>query len=211
MSPQIRVAICLIICLLAPGIHNATAQRAQAGAAVRFDIAPETRASYHVREQLLGFDLPNDAVGVTSDVFGGLTLSADGAIGSGSRISVDLRTLKSDQEQRDTFLRDRTIQTNRFPTADFVPRRIEGLSMPLPTKGSSTFKLIGDMTAHGVTAELSWTLELTFDGDRVTGKAKTSFPFKTFNLTIPRLPGILSLDDNIRLELDLALRRAATG
>lgn len=36
----------------------------------------------------------------------------------------------------------------------------------------------------------------------ITGKAKTSFPFDTFNLTPPTLYFILSVEDNKRLELD---------
>ena len=79
--------------------------------------------------------------------------------------------------------------------------------MPLPTSGARSFKLIGDMTVHGVKSEVSWDLDLNFGPDRITGVAKTSFPFAKFKLTIPRLPGILSLNDNIRLELNLTLRR----
>jgi hypothetical protein len=46
--------------------------------------------------------------------------------------------------------------------------------------------------------------------DRVTGQATTSFPFSTFGLQIPKLARLLSVDDNIRLELDLVLTRAGS-
>ena len=64
------------------------------------------------------------------------------------------------------------------------------------------------MTVHRTTSEIVWTIDATFGQDGVTGQAKTNFPFSKFGLTIPRLPGLLSVDDNIRLELDLVLRRA---
>jgi hypothetical protein len=40
-------------------------------------------------------------------------------------------------------------------------------------------------------------------------RARTAFRFADFNLPIPRLARLLSVDDNIRLEADLVLRRAS--
>jgi polyisoprenoid-binding protein YceI len=200
-----------LVIVIIGGPASVRAQNLPAGArdaTTRLDIAQGTKASYRVREQLLGFNFPNDAVGTTQAVSGHLLLGADGVVSSGSKLTVDLRTLKSDDERRDNYLRDRTLQTGRFPLAEFVPRRIAGVTLPLPTSGKAAVQIIGDMTVHGVTSELSWSVDATFTADRVTGQAKTSFPFSKFGLTLPRLPGLLSVDDNIRLELDLLLRKA---
>ena len=35
--------------------------------------------------------------------------------------------------------------------------------------------------------------------------AKTSFKFEDFNLTQPRVPVVLSIEDNITLEMDVAI------
>jgi len=196
--------------ILAGHAATAAAQPLAAGArrsATRLEIAPGTKASYRVREQLLGFNFPNDAVGTTQSVSGSITIAPDGAMTSGSKITVDLRTLKSDDERRDNYLRDRTLQTNQSPFAEFVARRLTGLAAPIPASGKAALQLVGDMTVHRVTSEIVWTIDATLGPDRVTGQAKTNFTFAKFGLILPRLPGLLSVDDNIRLELDLVLKR----
>ena len=96
--------------------------------AIRLDVIEGSKAGYRVREQLAGINFPNDAVGSTGDIKGALVLNADGAIdGAQSKITVDLRTLKSDQDMRDGYLRgERGLNTAKFPTAEFVPKRAAG-------------------------------------------------------------------------------------
>jgi polyisoprenoid-binding protein YceI len=161
-----------------------------------------------VREQLAGFDLPSDAVGTTETVSGSLVLAPNGTFDPAlSKLTVDLTTLKSDQSMRDNYLRGRTLETEKFPTAEFIPRRVQGLALPIPASGKASFQLIGDMTVHGVTSELTWAVTATLAPDRVTGQANTNFPFSTFGLPIPTLARLLSVDDKIQLELDFTLSR----
>jgi polyisoprenoid-binding protein YceI len=181
------------------------------GPSVRLEVAPGSKASYRVREQLAGFDLPNDAVGTTEAVSGSLVLAADGTFDRDrSRLTLDLATLTSDQTMRDNYVRNRTLEVEKFPKAEFVPRRVQGLALPLATAGQVSFQIVGDLTVHGVTAESTWAVTAMLAPDRVTGQATTSFPFSTFGLQIPKLARLLSVDDNIRLELDLVLTRAGS-
>lgn len=178
---------------------------------VRLETAPGSKASYRVREQLAGFDLPNDAVGTTEAVAGSLVLAADGTFDRDrSRLTLDLATLTSDQSMRDNYVRNRTLEVEKFPKADFVPRRVQGLALPLASAGQVSFQIVGDLTVHGVTAESTWAVTATLAPDGVTGRATTSFPFSTFGLQIPKLARLLSVDDNIRLDLDLVLSRAGS-
>jgi hypothetical protein len=149
------------------------------GALVRLEAAPGSKASYRVREQLAGFDLPNDAVGTTGAIAGSLVLASDGTFDrERSRLTLDLAMLTSDQSMRDNYVRTRTLEVEKFPKAEFALRRVQGLTLPLAS-------------------------------DRVTGRATTSFPFSTFGRQIPKLARLLSVDDNIRLELDLVLTRSS--
>jgi polyisoprenoid-binding protein YceI len=185
-----------------------SAQGAAPRARVRLEVAPGTKASFRVKEQLAGYDLPNDAVGTTETVTGSLVLAPDGTFDRAqSKLTVDLTTLKSDQSMRDNYLRGRTLEVEKFPAAEFVPRRVQGLALPLPTSGKATFQLVGDMTVHGVTKELTWTVDGVLAADRVTGRATTVFPFDTFGLAIPKLARLLSVEDKIQLELDIVLSR----
>ncbi len=180
--------------------------------ASRFSPAAETRlvlsasgteARYRVREQLAGVDFPNDAVGVTSAVTGEVVLDDTGKVIPGrSRITVDLRTLKSDRERRDGYIQRRTLETETHPNAVLEVTSITGLAHPLPTSGALAFTLIGNLTVHGTTKPTTWQVTATASPQGYQGSAKTSFTFEEFGLTKPRVAMVLSVEDTIGLELD---------
>jgi len=173
-------------------------------------IPEESEARYRVREQLANMSLPNDAVGRTDQINGSITILEDGTIDpAGSRIEVDLSTLESDRSQRDNFLRRNVLQTDQFPYATFVVRSISGLSNPPPESGVVAFQLTGDLTIRDVTRPVTWDVSGNVQGDRAEGLAVTSFQFADFNLTQPRVPIVLSLEDKITLELDVTLERSS--
>ncbi len=52
-----------------------------------------------------------------------------------------------------------------------------------------------------------WYVTARIEGDRVVGQAQTDFTFADFNLTQPQVPLVLSVEDNIRLEIDFQLEQ----
>lgn len=183
----------------------------QPGAPVTFQLRQNaSKATFRVREQLAGRELPNDAVGTTTNVTGQLSLRADGAVvPDASKITVDLRSLATDNAQRDNFIKQNTLQTSRFPTAEFVPTLAEGLPSPLPAAGEHTFKLTGLMTLRGVQKEITWDVTARRTADRLEGKATTAVKFGDFGMTPPRVATVLSITDEIRLELELVAAQTA--
>jgi polyisoprenoid-binding protein YceI len=177
------------------------APAAQGG--VRFE-ATSGEVTVAVREQLADRPAPNDAVLTTSGVSGTFTLGDDGTFTDDSRIEVALSGLRSDSGIRDGFVKENTLQTDRFPTATFVPTRAEGLTLPL-ADGAFAFKLVGDMTVSGVTKEVTWEVTGERSGDRITATAMNApaWKFGDFGLEIPRVFSVLSIVDEIRLEVKL--------
>lgn len=177
---------------------------------VRLDVTDGSAATYRVQEQLAGISFPNDAVGTTSAVTGTLALNADGTVNvAQSKLTIDLRSLKSDQDMRDGYIQKRTLETDKFPLAEFVPKRITGLATPMPNTGQTGFQLTGDMTIHGTTSEVTFNGIATFGRDNsVAGRATTNFTFATFGLTKPTLARILSVDDKIQLEIAFRFKRS---
>lgn len=172
-------------------------------------VAGAGEARYRVREQLANRDLPSDAIGTTKDVSGTLTVSQDGAIvAAQSRFVIGLASLTSDSGRRDGFVANNILQTGRFPNATFVPTAASGLASPLPTSGQGSFELTGDLTVKDVTRPVTWQITITRDGDKLSGTATTSFTFKDFNLTQPRVPVLLSVNDTIKLEFDFQMQLA---
>jgi DHA1 family bicyclomycin/chloramphenicol resistance-like MFS transporter len=181
------------------------------GAQLRYRVvAEESEARYRIREQLAGFNLPNDAVGTTNVIEGSVVLDGQGRpLTDDSRLTVDLRKLQSDRDRRDNYVRRNTLETERYPLTVFVPTEIRGLQFPFPQSGSASFELIGDLTVRDVTRRVTWEATASFNGPDVSVQARTAFRFADFGLTIPRVSSVLSVEDNIRLETDLLLRRSS--
>ena len=178
---------------------------------VRLVVVPsKSKANYRVREQLANLPAPSDAVGVTSAITGTLVGKLDGTLVPGeSKFVVDVSTLKSDASPRDNFLRQNVLQTSRYPNVTFVPTSAAGLPTTLPTSGQASFKLTGDLTVKSVTKPVTW--DVTCQAASSTEgscQATTSFKFGDVGLTVPSVFTVLSIVDNIKLELDVDLQRA---
>jgi polyisoprenoid-binding protein YceI len=184
----------------------ATEERPEAAAVFLTIAADGNEARYRVRERLVGFELPNDAVGATGEVTGSVGLERNGrVIPEASIIRVDLTGLRSDEERRDGFLQRRTLETSEHPEAVLRPTEIRGLPLPLPTSGTRSFELLGDLTIRGVTQPTTWDIAANFEGGIVSGAARTAFTFEDFALAKPRVPAVLSVADTIRLEYDFRM------
>jgi polyisoprenoid-binding protein YceI len=177
---------------------------------VRIAFLPDaSEASFRVKEQLAGRQLPNDAVGKTRAVAGALVIASDGQlVGEQSKVTVDMNSLQSDESRRDSFIKRNVLQTERFPQAEFVPKQIEGLAQPLPSSGQVSFKLSGDLTVRGVTRPVTWEVDARASGAEVGGTATTKVSFEQFGLTPPRVGPVLSVEDELHLQLDFKATRA---
>lgn len=194
----------------APTSPPAATPTAAPAQAFRFEAAQErSRVTVRVREQLAGLPAPQDAVLTTSALTGQLVLQSDGTFTPDSKLTVDVTTLRSDDSRRDQFIRRSTLDTSRYPRAEFVPTRTSGLATPLPASGEWTFTLIGNLTIRDVTKEVSWDATAKRNGGELTGTAKTSFKFGDFGMQLPSAAIVLSLVDEIRMEIELAATEKA--
>lgn len=177
----------------------------------RYSVVPDgTQADYRVREQLVRLSAPSDAVGKTSDVTGNIMITSDGTIDpQQSKLVVNLTSLHSDSGMRDRFIQGNTLETDQFPDAIFVPTAIQGLSTPLPASGQQSFKLLGNLTVHGVTKPVTFDVTAQAKGNDVTGQATTSFTFEDFGMTPPKAGAVLSVVDNVKLEVTVHLSKNA--
>ena len=214
----------LLVCV---GLGGVTAARTEAGQAaqagpVTLELGEGTKARYRVNERLVGVDFGSEAVGTTDAVTGMIVVKADGSIdATKSKITVDMRTFQSDQMFRDMYLGGAVLNTEEFPMLEFVPSRTVGLPHPLPVgtpfeanpavtiPSAAGFDLIGNMTFHGMTEEVTWNVVSTLTADAVAGRATTEVTWDTFGLTKPVIPILASAEDTIRLEIEFRAVRSA--
>jgi polyisoprenoid-binding protein YceI len=170
---------------------------------IQLNLAPDgNRARFRVREQLARLSAPSDAVGATSEVTGSVGVGPNGVVPEASKITVRMDSLATDQAMRDRFIKQTTLQTQRFPTAEFQPKEASGLPWPLPTSGEMSFQLTGDLTIHGVTQPKTWEIKAQFAPNEVTGSGTTSVTLDQFGMEKPRVASVLSIDDTVVLEID---------
>src|SRR5215218_7352345 len=177
-------------------------------AAVVYAIVPEeSTARYRVQEQLAQIG-ENEAVGETQAIIGQFGFGEDGLPLPCSRFDVDLRTLQSDQAKRDNYLYKNTLEAETYPLATFVLRAVEGIDAPLAEGQETTIRMIGDLTLRDVTKLVAWEAKITLVDGALTGTAATMFEMPDFGIEPPSVPVVLSLDETIRLEVDLTARPA---
>lgn len=162
-----------------------------------------TEARYQVRELLAANTIENDVVGKTAAVTGGISRDKSGkVVAAESKITIDLTGLKTDRERRDGYVQRNTLETAKYPNAEFVVTEITGLPAKLPTRGAFSFTLVGDLTLKGVTKPTTWTVTATATRAGMTGTATTKFTFSEFGIAVPRVPVVARVDDPIQLQLD---------
>lgn len=170
-----------------------------------------TSASWRVRERLASFDFPNDAVGTTRDVGGAIVVGPDWQpVAKDSKITVNLTTLKSDRDMRDRYIQGRTLETDRYPTAVLVPTQFLRMRTPLPDSGTFTFEIQGDLTIHGVTKPTTWLVTAVAKDGGYAGDALARVTFEDFGMQQPRVRILLSIEDEINLDLKFDMVRDTT-
>ena len=170
--------------------------------ATAFVLGEGTVARYKVEEVLAsqGFKV---ATGETSEVVGRIVFDADGAIfADESSIVIQAGTLKTDNDRRDRYVREQTLQTAMYPEIIFRPTSAEGLPSPLSEAGGEVeFTLSGDLTIRDQTRPVTWDVTAAF-GDSIIGLAVIDINFEQFGMDKPSVAVVVSVGDTIRLELD---------
>ncbi len=197
---------------LAAGAQSKGAKAVKAPANLHFTVAPAgNEARYRVREQLIGFDFPNDAVGVTHDITGGLVVQPNGTIvPDSSHIIVNIQNIKSDKSSRDKYIHKNSIEIDKYPTVEFAPKSFVGLSAK-PGATAASFSMLGDLTVHGATHPVTWTVSAHEEGDDIIGTASTKFTFQDFGMDPPKKAIVLSVMDTVKLEYDFHFVQTAVA
>ncbi len=192
----------------APAPTAAATEASETPAMALAIVGNESEARYRAQEDLAGRGA-TEAVGSTNAMIGQILFDGAGMPLACSRFDVDLRTLTSDEARRDNYLYNNTLETQQYPLATFVLTEVQGLSAPLDDEQETTFFLIGNLTVHGVTKLVAWEAKATLDGDTLKGSAATTFDMPDFNIEPPVIGPVVSLDETVKLEVDITAERVA--
>ena len=132
---------------------------------------------------------------------------------AGVEVILDAATINTGVEMRDNHLRsaDGNFDVANYPTITFKSTRTEG-------KDPSNFKVIGEVTIHGITKEVALNANFIGEGKdpwgnrRVGFSAETKLNRKDFALTWNQAleAGGFLLGDDVRLDIDVEAIPAPT-
>jgi polyisoprenoid-binding protein YceI len=161
---------------------------------------------YRVKEQLAFLNSPNEAVGRTTAVTGTMEVAGDTV--EKVRIEADLTQLRSDEDRRDNAIRQRGLESERFPTATLE------LAEPLklaaaPAQGEDVRgQGTGRLTVHGVTREVDLDLQGRWTGETIQVAGQLPVQMGDFQIEPPRFGPVVSIEDSATIELNLVFERA---
>ena len=177
-----------------------------AAGARSFQIVPEQSSmQYFVEEEFFGQAVPFvTAIGKTSALNGSVALQIDGNSVQieGGTFEADISTLTSDRPRRDQAIRDRWLQSSRYPIATFVAT--EALNVPADAAFGQdiNFQVSGDMTIREVTNPLTWDMTARIADNTLFGTATTFFYMKDYGFDPPDIAGILRVTDGVTVTVD---------
>jgi polyisoprenoid-binding protein YceI len=170
---------------------------------VVYQIDPSSsKVSFTITENLNG--QPNTVVGTTNLVAGQLALNAHDL--SQTRvgvIQVDARGLTTDNDRRNGAIRNFILNTDQFEYITFTPKSVSGLTGTGQAGQPYTFQLTGDLTIRNVTQSV--TFDVTAQGaaaDQISGTAKTTINRSDYSLTIPSVPNVANVGEQVTLQID---------
>jgi polyisoprenoid-binding protein YceI len=175
------------------------------GAVQTWSIDPaNSNAKFEIDEELR--EEPFHVVGQTKVVSGDVSYDATSGKVSGL-ISIDGATLKTDSSQRDGAIGRFILHTEdadkRFIT--FAPKTISSVPPDPVLDTEYTFTLGGTLTINGIAKEVSWIVTgKAAAGGTITGTAKTAVKRGDFGLTIPNIPFVANVSENVDLTLNFA-------
>ncbi|HEY3085528.1 MAG TPA: YceI family protein [Candidatus Dormibacteraeota bacterium] len=188
---------------------------ATTGGAGTWTVASGSLAGYRVTEQFAGQSSTHQAVARTSNVSGQVTItqSSDAYQMSAATITVQLSNLASvdsvagyNVTNRDRIVQE-SLDVGSFPTAVFEAQSVS-LPAAVATGQTVTVSVPGTLTVHGVTKDVTATLQLRVSGGTAQIAGSISTSMTDFGISPPRAP-FVTVQPPVTIEVSLNLTKSA--
>jgi polyisoprenoid-binding protein YceI len=161
---------------------------------------------YRVKEQLAFLNSPNEAVGRSTAVTGTMKVAGDTV--EAARIEADLTRLTSDESRRDNAIRQRGLESERFPTATLeLAEPIKLTKAPVQgqeVRGQGR----GRLTVHGITREVDLDLRGRWNGSTIQVVGQLPVKMSDYQIEAPRFGPVVSIEDSLAVDFNLVFERA---
>jgi polyisoprenoid-binding protein YceI len=184
-------------------LQQATSRAPTSAALDLFEIAPEESEARFVVDEVL-LNAPKTVVGATDQVAGQMAVDPsrpeNAQIGT---ILTNARTLATDSSQRDRAVQNQVLQTDQHEYISFTPTDVVALAGGVSPGQAMPFQIVGDLTIRGVTREVTFDATIVSpSADRLTGSATSTIRYADWGISIPKVPSVASVSDEVQLQLD---------
>lgn len=171
-------------------------------------IPEETEARFVIGEILRGQD--NTVVGSTRQVQGEIRIDPRQPDQSSlGMFQVDAGSLATDSAMRDRAIANFILQTGTYPSITFEATSISGIPEDAALGQELLLQIQGNLTIRDITQEVTFNATVTpVSETRLEGSASATVQRTDFELRIPSVPSVASVDEAVILEIDLVARPA---
>jgi polyisoprenoid-binding protein YceI len=159
-------------------------------------------ATFTIDEVLRGS--PKTVVGTTDQVSGEIALDLnDPTAAQVGTILIDARTLVTDDSSRNRVLDNEILSTDQYEYISFTPTALSGLPDTVTVGQPFTFQITGDLTIRDASRPTTFAVTATPAADgSLTGSATSSIQYSDWGISIPSVPFVASVGNEVTLQLD---------
>ncbi|MBX3083346.1 MAG: YceI family protein [Anaerolineae bacterium] len=172
-------------------------------------VGAESEACYQVGEVFFDSnDEFNLAVGVTKTIDGFVQIDrANVANSQIGEIVINIAEFQSDNPRRDGIIRDRWLESNKYPLAKFIGATFVGLpARPYQDGEVLAFDITGNLEVHATTKQVTFHMQGSLTGDTLVVTGYADVKMSDFGFSAPEIGGMLKANDEARLILNLVAR-----
>ena len=143
------------------------------------------------------------AVGVTSTISGEIAVDSDNpAASTVGEITVDISAFQSDSARRDKAIRDRWLQSSKFPLAVFSPTELRGLPQSYTSGDVIDFEVAGDLLVRDVSHAIVLAVSTSMEGERLSGTATARVQMTDFGFDPPTVAGMVEAENDVDITFE---------
>lgn len=168
----------------------------------------ESQLQYEVSEVFINQDNRfNVAVGTTTQITGDISGDPNNPQDiTFSTFTADISQFTSDSGRRDNAIRDRFLESARFPDVTFSITQVEGLPETYREGEEVSLQIMGDLTVREVTNPVTFDTVVKLEGNTLSGNATTTILMSDYGFGPISIAGILNTEDEVKVTLDFVAR-----
>jgi polyisoprenoid-binding protein YceI len=191
-------------------LRTPVAGSSQSSLAGAWKVATGSEAGYRVKEKFINQPATTEAVARTPKIAGSLVVASSGSelIATKIHFTADLTALVSQDRyanyqvyQRDSFVRNIYLETNRFPNADFTAG---SLRMPAEMTTAIPLKINGNLNVHGFTRPVAAQMQVQLSGNQIEIAGSINIDMRDFAIAPPDI-SFTTAEPQAIIEFDIFL------